>query len=343
MTFQTSERFIKMTKQYGLVAIGNAIIDILSPTTEEFITSQIPYGMNRGAMSLISSQRAAELYNLMGPATEMSGGSAGNTMAVYASLGGTGAFIGKVADDEFGTVYRHDMRSIGIDFDTPPLKDGPPTAQCLILVTPDAQRTMNTFLGASTRIASDDVDESLIASSAITYLEGYLFDDPVAKAAFFKAATLVKKHGRRLALTLSDPFCVHRHREDFLKLIEDHVDILFANEEELKGLYDVLTVEDAFDRVRSSCSIAAITLGAKGSILISGNETISVAAIPPVQLVDTTGAGDAYAAGVLFGLSEGKSLAEAGRIGSFAASEVISHMGPRPARPLRDGLAKLAA
>lgn len=324
-----------MAKNYGLVAIGNAIIDIIAPATEEFITSQAVHGMNRGTMSLITAERAAELYSLMGPATETSGGSAGNTLAVYASLGGKGAFIGKVANDEFGTVYRHDMRALGIDFDTPPLEKGPPTAQCLILVTPDAQRTMNTFLGASTRLSSQDVVESLIATSAITYLEGYLFDDPVAKAAFFKAASFVKKHSRRLALTLSDPFCVLRHRDDFLNLIENHVDILFANEEEIKCLYEVASVKEGFDRVRSHCEIAAITLGAKGSVLISGPETLEIPSIPPVQLVDTTGAGDSYAAGVLFGLSEGLSLSESGRIGSFAASEVISHMGPRPLRPLR--------
>lgn len=324
-----------MSATYGVTAIGNAIVDILAPTTKEFIASQEQYGMQPGAMALISAERAAELYNLMGPATEMSGGSAGNTMACFASFGGKGAFIGKVADDQLGKVFTHDARAIGLHFDTPALVGGKPTAQCLILVTPDAQRTMNTYLGASTQISSDDIDEKLIANSQVTYLEGYLFDDPVAKAAFFLAAEYAEKHNRKLALTLSDPFCVVRHRDDFKQLIEKHVDILFANEHELMELTQLPDVEQAIDAIRGKCDIIAVTVGAKGSIIVTKDETVRVSPIAPNQLVDTTGAGDSYAAGFLFGLTEGKDLAECGRLGSLAASEVISHMGPRPQVPLK--------
>lgn len=325
-----------MTLRYGVTAIGNAIVDILAPTTDEFIASQAPFGMQRGAMSLITAERAAELYNLMGPATEMSGGSAGNTMACFASFGGQGAYIGKVADDLLGKVFAHDTRSIGVHFDTPALTNGKPTAQCLILVTPDAQRTMNTFLGASTQLTAEDINEDLIAASRITYLEGYLFDDPAAKAAFYKAAGYVQKHGRKLALTLSDPFCVVRHRDDFINLVDHHVDILFANEDELKEITQISDTDHAIEAIRGRCEIIAVTLGKNGSRIITKDQTIAVAAIPPTELVDTTGAGDSYAAGFLFGLTEGKDLAECGRLGSLAASAIISHMGPRPVTPLKD-------
>lgn len=325
-----------MTRKYGVVAIGNAIVDILAQTSDEFIESQSEFGMQRGAMSLIDESRAKALYDLMGPTTEMSGGSAGNTMAAYASFGGEGAFIGKVANDQFGKVFAHDTKAIGVHFDTPPLTDGPATAQCLILVTPDAQRTMNTFLGASTRLTATDIDEELIASADITYLEGYLFDDDQAKAAFFLAADLVKKHGKKLALTLSDPFCVVRHRTDFSKLVENHVDILFANEEEIRELALNSDTEAAHREIAPRCGICVVTKGKNGSTIISGDETVNVASIAPDQLVDTTGAGDSFAAGFLFGLTNGKDLAECGRLGSLAASEVISHMGPRPITPLKD-------
>ncbi len=325
-----------MSNTYGLMAIGNAIVDILAPTTPEFIKSQAEFGMLPGSMTLIDESRAANLYTLMGPTTEMSGGSAGNTMAAYASLGGKGAFIGKVANDQFGKVFAHDTRAIGVHFDTPPLEHGPATAQCLILVTPDAQRTMNTFLGASTKITEDDIDEDLIASSQITYLEGYLFDDNQAKAAFIKAAELVRKHGKKLALTLSDPFCVVRHRDDFRKLVENHVDILFSNEEEVKELVQIDDVDQAHKSIANFCDISVVTLGKNGSRIMSNGDVTLVKAITPHQLIDTTGAGDSYAAGFLFGLTEKKPLAECGRLGSLAASEVISHMGPRPISPLKD-------
>ena len=319
-----------MTAQYGLTAIGNAIVDILAHATDDFMKAQIQKGMNLNSMNLISAERAAELYGLMGPATEMSGGSAGNTMACFASFGGKGAYIGKVADDQLGKIFAHDTRAIGVHFESAPLVGGKPTAQCLILVTPDAARTMNTFLGACTQLTEDDVDENLIAHSQVTYLEGYLFDEPKAKAAFFKAADLVKKHNRKLALTLSDPFCVVRYRDEFMSLVENHVDILFANEAELKELTQISDTDQAIEALRGKCDIIAVTLGEKGSAIITANDTLRIAAVAPTQLVDTTGAGDSYAAGFLFGLTEGKSLQECGRLGSIAASEIISHMGPRP-------------
>lgn len=326
-----------MTALYGLTAIGNAIVDVLAPASTDFIASQAKEnGMQPNTMNLISAERAAELYGLMGQATEMSGGSAGNTMACFASFGGKGAYIGKVADDQLGKIFAHDTRAIGVHFESTPLVGGKPTAQCLILVTPDAHRTMNTFLGACTQLTEDDVDENLIANSKVTYLEGYLFDEPKAKAAFFKAAELVKKHNRKLSLTLSDPFCVVRYRDEFMALVENHVDILFANEAELKELTQLSDIQQAIEAIRGKCEIIAVTLGEKGSIIVTKDDTIYIEVVPPKQLVDTTGAGDAYAAGFLFGLTEGKPLPECGRLGSIAASEVISHMGPRPLVNLKD-------
>lgn len=319
-----------MTTTYGVTAIGNAIVDVLAPTTEEFIASQLPSGMVKGGMTLIDQDRAKVLYALMGPATEVSGGSAANTMAAYASFGGKGAFIGKVADDQLGQIFGHDMRAIGVHFDSTPLIGGKATAQCMILVTPDAQRTMNTFLGASTQLAEDDIDEALIAASQITYLEGYLFDEPAAKKAFFKAADYTRKHGKKLALTLSDSFCVTRHKDDFKTLIKDHIDILFANEAEIKELTGIDDVEAAHAEIARHCDLSIVTMGKNGSALRRGDEHVHIKAIPPSKLVDTTGAGDAYAAGVLYGLTHGKTLFECGRLGALSASEVISHMGPKP-------------
>lgn len=331
-----------MSTKYGVTAIGNAIVDILSPASDAFIDSQAAKGMQRNGMTLIDAARAKELYDLMDETTEMSGGSAGNTMAAYASFGGKGAYIGKVANDPLGKVFRHDMQAIGVDFSTAPLENAEPTAQCLILVTPDAHRTMNTFLGACVQLTPADVDEETIASSEITYLEGYLFDKPEAKKAFYKAAELVAKHGRKLALTLSDSFCVHRYRDEFLDLIKNHVDILFANEAEITALFEVDSIEAASAAIAPLCELTAITRSEKGSLIVSGGQTIEIKAIPPAQLVDTTGAGDAYAAGFMFGLTEGKPLAECGRLASLAAAEVISHMGPRPQASLREMIKKAA-
>lgn len=326
--------------KYGVTAIGNAIVDILSPASDELITAA---GMQRGGMTLIDAARAAELYGMMKERTEMSGGSAGNTMAAYASFGGKGAYIGKVADDILGKVFRQDTNGIGVYFDTPPLVNADPTAQCLIFVTPDAQRTMNTFLGACNKITSDDVNEMIIKDSEITYLEGYLFDLPEAKKAFYTAAEYVKKYDRKLSLTLSDSFCVNRYRDEFLDFVTSSVDILFANEAEIMALFEVSDVKEAIEKIRPLCDITAITLAEKGSVIVSGDQAINVAPVMPPQLVDTTGAGDAYAAGFMFGLTSGEPLAQCGHLGSVAASEVISHMGPRPLVSLKDMAAKKAA
>lgn len=324
----------KSPTQYGLTAIGNAIVDILAPCTPEFLAGQAANGMNINSMNLIDATRVESLYKLMGPTTEMSGGSAGNTMAAFTSLGGKGAYIGKVANDQFGKIFTHDMHAMGIHFQTPPLQNSISTAQCLILVTPDAVRTMNTYLGACVCLDEDDINEHVVGGSAITYLEGYLFDPPAAKRAFFKAAEIVQQYGRQLSLTLSDAFCVNRHRDDLIKLVNNHVDILFANETELMAYTSMDNIEDALQAIQGKCGIVAVTLGKEGSVIVTPDEKIAVKSVAPTMLVDTTGAGDAYAAGFLYGLTEGKPLAECGRIGSVAASEVISHMGPRPQKAL---------
>lgn len=316
--------------KFDLVAIGNALVDVLAHASEDFIAAQAQkHGMKKGAMSLIDEPRAVALYGEMGPGVESSGGSAGNTMAGFASFGGKGAYIGKVADDQLGDVFRHDMKAMGVQHDTVPLALGAPTGRCLILVTPDGQRTMNTFLGASVELGSDDVDGDLIASARITYLEGYLYDKPQAKQAFKSAGKIAHDAGHRVALTLSDPFCVDRHREDFQYLVENHVDILFANEEEIKSLYEVETFEQAAKIVAGKCEIAALTRSEKGSVIIAGGEVLEIPA-QAADLIDTTGAGDQYAAGFLFGYTQGMDLRTCGALGTLAATEVIGHMGPRP-------------
>lgn len=322
--------------RFQLTAIGNAIVDVLSHTSEEFIRSQEPHGMHKGHMMLIDENRAKDLYSQMGQAVEVSGGSAANTLAGFASFGGKAAFIGKVADDQLGEVFTHDMRAQGVTFDTPPLTKGPETARCLILVTPDANRTMNTYLGACTELSPEDVDEFTVSVSEILYLEGYLFDKEKAKASFRKACDIAHASGRNVALSLSDGFCVDRHRQDFKDLIESHVDILFANEDEIKSLYEVDTFEEAIDAVIDNCGLTVLTRSEKGSLILNGNERHEIQAIPPKELVDTTGAGDMYAAGFLYGYVNGKTLPECGHLGSLAAAEVISHMGPRPETPLSD-------
>jgi sugar/nucleoside kinase (ribokinase family) len=324
-----------MTARYDVTCIGNAIVDVITKNEESFITE---HGLVKGAMTLIDAERAEALYAAMGPGLAASGGSAGNTAAGIASLGGKAAFIGKVTADQLGDVYRHDIRAVGVDFDSKPLDPKvpgtPPTARSLIIVTPDAQRTMNTYLGACVELTPDDVDEAVISDSQITYLEGYLWDRPTAKEAFIKAARVAHAAGRKVSLTLSDSFCVERHRDSFLGLIDSHVDVLFANEAEIKALYQVTDFDAAIDAVRGRCEVVIVTRGEKGSVALTASETHVIAAAPIAQLVDTTGAGDLYASGFLYGFTRGLGLAESGRIGSIAAAEVISHVGPRPLVPL---------
>jgi sugar/nucleoside kinase (ribokinase family) len=309
-----------------VVGIGNALVDVLSHETEEFIQA---HGLVKGSMTLIDTERADQLYDAMGPGIEASGGSAANTISGIASFGGKAAYIGRVFDDQLGTVFAHDMRSTGVVFRSAPAVDGPPTGRCLIVVTPDAQRTMNTYLGSSEFFGPEHVDSDLIASAQVTFLEGYLFDRPEAKEAYWKASRVAHDAGRRVALTLSDTFCVERHREAWRDLVADQVDILFANEHEALALYEVDTFDEALAAARADVEVAAITRGAAGSVVARGEELVEVEA-HPVEVVDTTGAGDLYAAGFLFGFTHDRSLAECGRLGSIAASAVLGHLGPRP-------------
>lgn len=330
--------------KFGLVGIGNALVDVLAPATDAFIDDQdAKHGMKRGSMNLIGELRAVELYGAMGPAREVSGGSAANTMAAFASLGGTGAYIGKVTADQLGDIFRHDMTATGIHYDTTPLAVGPATGRCMIMVTPDGQRTMNTFLGAAVELAPIDIDEEIIAASAVTYLEGYLYDPPLAMQAFQKAAQIAHAAGRKVSLSLSDPFCVARHRDDFLGLVAHHVDILFGNEEEIKSLYQIDDWNDVAAIAKDQCETVVLTRSEKGSVVFHKGDMFEIAAEPVVKVVDTTGAGDAYAAGFLYGYTQGLPMNECGRIASIAAAEVISHIGPRPECVLADLLNKKAA
>jgi sugar/nucleoside kinase (ribokinase family) len=309
-----------------VAGIGNAIVDVIAHADDAFLERE---GIVKGAMTLIDDARADALYARMGPGIESSGGSAGNTMAGIASLGGSGAYIGKVRDDLLGRVFRHDITAIGVGFATPPASEGPGTARCLILVTPDGQRTMNTYLGACVDLGPEDIDPAVIGAAQITYLEGYLFDPPRAKAAFRKAAALAHQAGRRVALSLSDPFCVERHRDEFLELIGE-IDILFANEAEIGALYRTDDFREAATQAAGAVAIAALTRSAAGSVILAGGEEHVIRAAPVTRVVDTTGAGDLYAAGVLFGLTRGLPLPICGAIGSLCAAEIISHVGARP-------------
>jgi sugar/nucleoside kinase (ribokinase family) len=310
-----------------LVGIGNAIVDVLSKTGDDFLARN---KLNKGTMTLIEADQAEALYAKMGPGLEVSGGSAANTVAAFASMNGKAGYIGKVANDQLGNVFRHDIRATGVSFDTAALQDGPPTARCLILITPDAQRTMCTFLGACVWIAPSDLDEEMIKNAKVTYLEGYLFDRPRAKQTFRKASELARAGGKKVALSLSDPFCVDRHRDEFLDLVKSGVDILFANEAELLSLYKAESFEAAINHARDTCALSIVTRSAKGSLIITPTEQIEVKAEPVVQVVDTTGAGDMYAAGFLYGFTRGKPLSDCGRAASIVAAEVISHVGARP-------------
>lgn len=325
--------------KYAITGVGNAIVDVISQVEDSFIAQHD--GISKGVMQLIDEDRALSLYTALGESTVCSGGSAANTLAGFASFGGTGAFIGKVADDELGELFKEDMLRQGVHYNTQPLAVGPATARSIILVTPDAERTMNTFLGASVELDENDIDKDLIASSAITYLEGYLFDKPQAKHAFIVSAEVAHAAGHRIALTLSDPFCVERHREDFQKLVEHHIDILFANEDEIRSLYQQDTFEEAAQIVAGKCDIAILTRSEKGAVIVTKEEQIIIDPIK-TELIDTTGAGDQFAAGFLYGHTQGMSLAQCGKLGALAASEVISHIGPRPAINYQDLLKKAA-
>lgn len=323
---------MSIQSEIDVLGVGNAIVDVLAQADDAFLEAE---GIAKGGMTLIDTDRANALYARMKAGVEMSGGSAANTMAGIASLGGSCAYIGKVADDQLGAVFAHDIRAIGVRYDTKPLTGGEPTARCLVLITPDAQRSMNTFLGASSFLNGDDIDAGLIASAKITYLEGYLFDRPEAKAAFFAAAKIAHEAGRKVALTLSDTFCVDRHHAEFTELVR-YVDILFANEGEARSLSGEADFAASVAALALRCPIVCVTHGAKGSIIVADGKAHPIAAEPIDALVDTTGAGDLYAAGVLYGITAGLDIPAAGRIGSIAAAEAISHVGPRPQRSLRE-------
>jgi sugar/nucleoside kinase (ribokinase family) len=318
--------------EHDIVGIGNAIVDIIGRCGDDFLTK---HGSAKGSMRLVDGAAIAALYAEMGPAVEVSGGSAANTMVGVASFGGKAAFIGKTAQDQFGQIFHHDIRSSGVTFTTAAAADGEPTGRCLILVTPDGQRTMHTFLGISPQLGAAEIDADLIRSAQIVYLEGYLFDRPQAKAAFRQAAGIAAQAGRQVALTLSDPFCVDRHRSEFIELIRSGVNILFANEAEITSLYRTSSFEAAAQLAGADTTLAVLTRSEKGSVLLSHGRTLHIAAEPVDKVVDTTGAGDLYAAGFLFGLSRGLDLETAGRLGSLAATEVIGHMGARPEVSLR--------
>jgi sugar/nucleoside kinase (ribokinase family) len=310
-----------------VVGIGNAIVDVIAHAKDEFLARE---QLVKGTMMLIDAPRAEALYQMMGPAIEASGGSAGNTMAGLASLGGNGAYIGKVRDDFLGQVFRHDITAIGVRFETPAATSGPGTARCLILVTPDGQRTMNTYLGACVGLEPADIDPDIIAAARITYLEGYLFDPPQAQDAFRKAAAVAHAAGRQVALSLSDPFCVGRHRAAFRDLVDGHVDILFANEAEICSLYETEDFPTAAAAVRGNVEIAVLTRSAAGSLVLASGAEHRIAPAPVPRVVDTTGAGDLYASGFLYGLTRGMRLPICGEIGSLCAAEIISHVGARP-------------
>lgn len=318
--------------KFDVLGIGNAIVDVLSRVDDQFLQD---HSISKGAMQLIDEDQASKLYAAMSAGVEISGGSAANTIAGIAQLGGAPAFIGKVRDDQLGEVFTHDIRASGVHFDTPAATTGPATARCLVLVTPDGERTLNTFLGASTGLLPDDIDAKSIAAAKVVYLEGYLWDPPQAKEAFVRAANIARGAGRQVALTLSDAFCVDRHRDSFLDLIKRDVDILFANEAEIKSLYQVAGFDDALQAVRHDCKLAALTRSDAGSVICAGDEVHVIEAREVEQVVDTTGAGDLYSAGFLFGYTKGKDLQTSARLGSLAAAEVISHIGARPERSLR--------
>jgi sugar/nucleoside kinase (ribokinase family) len=316
-----------MAPEYDVVGVGNALVDVIAHADDQFIAH---HDLVKGSMTLVDTDRALYLYRALGTAVEMSGGSAANTMCGVASFGGTAAYIGKVSDDELGQVFGHDLRAVGVQFRPGAPEADTPTGRCIIVVTPDAQRTMNTYLGVSSLLHPGDIDEAAVAGGAVLYMEGYLYDRPAAKEAFRVAAQVAHAHDRRVSLTLSDSFCVDRHRDDFRALVSDEVDILFGNEAELLSLYQVDSVDAALAAVRRDCHLAVITIGAQGCLIVSPDGVMSAPAEPVHQVLDTTGAGDLFAAGFLYGYTRARSLDECAKLGAIAAAEVISHVGPRP-------------
>ena len=320
--------------RFDVLGIGNAIVDVIARADDAFLGKQ---GMAKGGMALIDEMRASQIYKDMGPGTESSGGSAANTIVGLASFGAKVAFVGKVKDDQLGKVFQHDIRAAGVAFDTPAAKDGASTACCYVLVTPDGERTMNTYLGAAQALAPGDIDTKMIAEAAIVYLEGYLWDPKDAKDAFVAAAKAAHDAGRKVALTLSDAFCVGRYRDEFLDLMrKGTVDIILANEAELKSLYQTEDFDKALEMLRKDVKLAAVTRSEKGCVVIEGAKTTAVPAAPIKKLVDTTGAGDLFAAGFLFGLARGANHETCGKLGGLAAAEVIQHIGARPEVSLKD-------
>jgi len=325
-----------MTEKFHVAGIGNAIVDVLTETDDAFLAR---HGIDKGAMTLIDEARAKALYDAMGPAVQASGGSACNTIAGLAALGAKTALVGRVKHDTLGKAFAHDLKALGVHFETPMAAHGPETARCFVFVTPDAQRSMCTYLGACVELGPEDLPEAVIKAADVTYLEGYLWDPPKAKEAMRQAIAMAHGAGNRVALSLSDAFCVHRHRAEFLGLVKEEVDILFANESEIMALYETENFDEAFQYARGHSKLVALTRSEKGCVVGRGGEVHLVDAVKPRELVDTTGAGDQFAAGFLYGLVNGANLYDCGRMGAIAASEVIDHLGPRPQRAVRDLMA----
>ncbi len=319
--------------RYDVLGIGSAIVDILSRTDDDFLAAN---EMVKGTMALTTAEQSKKIYARMGRAVEISGGSCANTMAGVASLGGTPAFIGKVGKDKLGEIFTHEIEVMGVDFHPGVNAATLPTATCLIFVTPDGQRTMNTYLGACTELGPEDIDETRIAAANVTYIEGYQWDTPQAKTAIRKACKAAKGAKRQVALSLSDPFVVERHRDDLLTLIKDDVDVLFGNEDEIFRLFEAGDLSTAVERLRGAKVLACMTRGSKGAVVFDGQTTKAVDAMPVAKVIDTTGAGDLFAAGFLYGYTHGRDLMGCARIGAMAAAEVIGHMGARPETPLRE-------
>ena len=317
---------------FDVVGIGNALVDVIAHAADSFL---LAHGLVKGSMELVDTDRALQLYRALGPAVQMSGGSAANTMCGVASLGGRAAYIGKVSADDLGAVFGHDLHAVGVSFRPGAGSAEVPTGRCVIVVTPDAQRTMNTYLGVSSLLSVDDLDGAAIAAGEVLYMEGYLFDRDDAKAAFRSAAQIAHAAGRKVSLTLSDSFCVDRHRADFAALVRDEVDLLFGNTAEICSLYELDDLDSAVAEVRRHCELVTVTTGAAGSLVITPDDVVAVPAVSVPRVLDTTGAGDLYAAGFLYGYTRDLPLTDCAHIGSLAAGEVISHVGPRPLVELR--------